>query len=164
MLSLLFVFLIISFGTFLLFGLGLAVTSEKVLTKLLLPCFSLARSSFKILFLSCNSVLSCLREEGAGEGYFLLFREIFLMKYIQIYKKVAQNHLCWSNYRDFISCAGQNTCKKDIYSVSILRNGFRSMCTGLFLVTKYINLFCNITQKLILFFQLLISHKSLFIY
>ena len=52
---------------------------------------------------------------------------IFLLKYIQ---KVAQNHLYWSNFIDFIRCTGQNTCKKGIYSVSILRNGFRSMCAS----------------------------------
>ena len=73
-----------------------------------------------------------LREEGTGEVYFFYFLGDFfnsnIYKYIQ---KLAQNYLCWSNIRDFLSCTGQNTCKKGIYSVSILRIGFRSMCISL---------------------------------
>ena len=50
-----------------------------------------------------------LREESTGETYFFIFQGIFF--YLNIYKyvqKLAQNHLCWSNFRDFISCTGQN--------------------------------------------------------
>ena len=44
-------FFMISFGTLLSFGLGLAVISAKVLI-LLLPCFSLASSSYEFIFYS----------------------------------------------------------------------------------------------------------------
>ena len=61
-----------------------------------------------------------LMEEGTGETYFFIFQGIFffysnIFKYVQ---KLAQNHLCWSNIRDFISCTGQNNCKKGIWGVS----------------------------------------------
>ena len=53
-----------------------------------------------------------------GRGYRRGLHIIFFNKnfcYSNIYKyvqKVAQNHHCWSNIRDFISCTGQNTCTK----------------------------------------------------
>ena len=74
-----------------------------------------------------------LREEGTGEAYFFYFSGnfFFYSSMYQYVQKIAQNYLCWSNIRDFISCTGQNTCKKGIYSVSILRIGFRSMCISL---------------------------------
>ena len=70
-------------------------------------------------------------EEGTREVYFFIFQgNFFLFKYIKYVQKVAQNHFCWSNIRDFISYTDQNTYKKGIYSVSILRNGFQSMCAS----------------------------------
>ena len=53
--------------------------------------------------------------ELKGRGYrrgllFLFIREFFF--YSNIYK---YTYKCWSNFRDFISCTGQNTCKKGIY-------------------------------------------------
>ena len=68
-LSLLSVFLMISFGTLLIFGLGLAVISANVLILLMLLYFSVISSSFKILCLSCNSLFSCF------SNWFSIFRD-----------------------------------------------------------------------------------------
>ena len=65
-------------------------------------------------------LLQNLRDQGTGETNFFIIQEIFFVfffQYIQIYiQKVAQNHLDSSNFRDFISCTGQNTCKKGIFN------------------------------------------------
>ena len=57
-----------------------------------------------------------LKGRGYRRGLLLHFSGNFF--YLNIYKyvqKLAQNYICWSNFRDFISCIGQNTCKKGTY-------------------------------------------------
>ena len=65
------------------------------------------------------------------ELFFIIQGNFFLLNYIQISTKTSRNHLCWSNFRDFISYTGQNTCKKVYIEFSIWRIAFRSMCITL---------------------------------
>ena len=68
-----------------------------------------------------------LREGGTEEAYFFDFSGSFFIHIYKYVQKLAQNDLCWSNIRDFISSLAKTPVKKGIYSVSILRIGFRSM-------------------------------------